>query len=87
MPENAPSYVVRQADADLYHGLNAGDFCYVFNSRQMGKTSLQVRTMKKLQAEGFACVTIDVSGQGSQEINLEQWCTGIAYARFLRYIY
>ncbi|MHC5854782.1 CHAT domain-containing protein [Nostoc sp.] len=79
LEEDDPSYVLRQADSNLYHGLKTGEFCYIFNSRQMGKTSLQVRTMKRLQAEGFACATIDVSGQGSQEINLEQWYAGIVY--------
>ncbi len=39
----------------------------------MGKTSLLVRTMKQLQADGFACAVIDISGLGSQDITIEQW--------------
>ncbi|WP_414623258.1 eIF2A-related protein [Calothrix sp. CCY 0018] len=79
LTEDAPSYVVRKADFDLYNELKAGNFCYIFNSRQMGKTSLQVRTIKRLQAEGIACTTIDISGRGSQDINPEQWYAGIVY--------
>jgi WD40 repeat protein len=79
LPEHAPSYVVRQADQDFYQGLKAGDFCYVFNSRQMGKTSLLVRTLHRLRSEGVACTTIDVSGRGSGDIKLEQWYAGIVY--------
>ncbi len=79
LSENAPSYVVRKADFDLYNELKAGNFCYIFNSRQMGKTSLQVRTIKRLQAEGIACTTIDISGRGSKDINPEQWYAGIVY--------
>ncbi|MGB3652427.1 MAG: AAA-like domain-containing protein [Rivularia sp. (in: cyanobacteria)] len=79
LTEDAPSYVVRKADFDLYKELKAGNFCYIFNSRQMGKTSLQVRTIKRLQSEGIACTTIDISGRGSKDINPEQWYAGIVY--------
>jgi hypothetical protein len=79
LPEHAPSYTIRQADRDFYAGLKAGNFCYVFNSRQMGKTSLLVRTLCRLRSEGVACTTIDVSGRGSGNIQPEQWYAGIVY--------
>ncbi|OUL21915.1 hypothetical protein BV378_25785, partial [Nostoc sp. RF31YmG] len=80
LPEDDPSYVVRKADSEFYQLLIAGEFCYVFNSRQMGKSSLLVRTKQRLEAEGFACAKIDFSILGSEEGNLEQWYTGIVYS-------
>lgn len=38
------SYIEREADIQLYQALQNRDFCYVLNSRQMGKSSLLVRT-------------------------------------------
>jgi pSer/pThr/pTyr-binding forkhead associated (FHA) protein len=77
LPANTSLYVSRQADQDFYDGLRAGEFCYVLNSRQMGKSSLRVQTMQRLQAEGFACAAIDLTQIGSQHITPEQWYAGI----------
>ena len=77
LPVNATSYVTRQADEDFYQSLKAGQFCYVLNSRQMGKSSLRVRTIKKLQAEGILCGFIDLTGIGKEDVTPEKWYAGI----------
>ncbi len=80
LPLDAVSYVKRSADDEFYAGLKAGKFCYVLNSRQMGKSSLRVRTMARLQADGIVCVSIDMTAIGSAEVTAEQWYLGVLWA-------
>ncbi|BAY24525.1 WD-40 repeat protein [Calothrix sp. NIES-2100] len=82
IPSDDPSYVIRQADAQLYTSLKAGDFCYVFNSRQMGKSSLLHRTKERLMQEGNSCIYIDVTRLGSEDTKTEQWYKGIIICLF-----
>src|SRR5688572_2811485 len=73
---DAPSYVERKADTNLLEGLLAGEFCYVLTSRQMGKSSLMVRTANKLRERGVQVIVLDLSAVG-QNITLEQWYNGL----------
>ena len=77
LAKESPSYVERLADRELEIALEKGEFCYVLNSRQMGKSSLRVRTMSKLQAGGTTCAFIDLNGGGTQNITAENWYAGI----------
>ena len=78
LPMDAPTYVVRSADRQLYHALKQGDFCYILNPRQMGKSSLMVRMINHLNHEGFSCGAIDLTRIGIENVTLEQWYKGLA---------
>ena len=77
LAKDSPSYVERIADSELETALKEREYCYVLNSRQMGKSSLGVKVMFRLQAEGKICVFIDLTGKETKKITVEQWCAGI----------
>jgi len=70
-----PSYVKRLADDELFDRAFTGEFCYILTPRQMGKSSLMVRTAQRLQAEGVQTVIVDLTAIGTVEV--EQWYLGI----------
>ncbi|MEO1402644.1 MAG: CHASE2 domain-containing protein [Cyanobacteria bacterium J06635_1] len=77
LPPDAPSYVMRQADYDLFEALQVGTYCYVLNARQMGKSSLRVHTVEQLFEVGVRCAEVELLGIGSQQITANQWYGGI----------
>jgi hypothetical protein len=73
---DAPCYVERQADKDIYRWLLQGEFCYVLDSRQMGKSSLVVRTAHRLRLHGVNVVALDLMTMGVT-LSVEQWYGGL----------
>ncbi|HET7219186.1 MAG TPA: AAA-like domain-containing protein, partial [Vicinamibacterales bacterium] len=76
LSSEAPSYVPRRADKELIGALRAGEFCYVLTPRQMGKSSLMVRTVSQLRAEAADAAVIDLTAIGLN-VSAEQWYRGL----------
>ena len=80
LPPNHATYVKRRSDDEFYQALKRGDYCYVLNSRQMGKSSLRSRTRQRLEARSatepetaIVCATLDLSGDIDTESNENTW--------------
>jgi tetratricopeptide (TPR) repeat protein len=69
-------YVVRPVDEQLYRVTLAGEYCNVLTPRQMGKSSLMVRTARRLQREGVCTATIDLTDIGT-ELGADEWYLGL----------
>jgi WD40 repeat protein len=67
-----PSYVRRKGDQELYDAVLEGEFCYVLTARQMGKSSLMVRTAARLREQGVRVAVLDLTAIG-QNVGAEQW--------------
>ncbi len=69
-------YIERQEDDELYDALTSGKYCNILTSRQMGKSSLMIRTRERLLENGYHVVVADVGLIGSQ-VSSDQWYQGL----------
>ncbi len=76
LQRDAPSYIARDADEQLYRLLKKGEVCYVLTARQMGKSSLMVQTAARLREEGATVAVLDLTTLG-QNLNEDQWYSGL----------
>lgn len=72
-------YVVRPADAELPQALREGEFCYVLAPRQIGKSSLRLRTKRQLEAQGVRCVSLDLTQFGGRQATSSEWYFDLTY--------
>jgi hypothetical protein len=73
---NVDSYVRRPLDDELLQLTLAGEYCNVLAARQMGKSSLMVRTAQKLREHGVRPIIIDITAIGSS-VSASEWYFGL----------
>ncbi|NWJ46953.1 MAG: AAA-like domain-containing protein [Chloroflexi bacterium] len=71
-------YISRQADKELLELCQKSQFTYILAPRQIGKSSLMLRTAQKLSLEGIKVVKLDLTRLGTQ-VEAEGWYYGFMY--------
>jgi hypothetical protein len=70
-------YIERAEDRELLQLLRRGQYVNVLTSRQMGKSSLMVRTMRALRNGGVRTAAIDLAAELTGAKEAEQWFRGL----------
>jgi len=78
--QNCITYVRREADALLETKLKALEYVYIFNSRQMGKSSVFRTVEYKLKQQGWLSAYISLSNIGVNNQTESSWYCGIIKA-------
>src|SRR5512138_2406482 len=68
---STPSYVKRPADDELFDALIKREYCYVLTPRQMGKSSLMIRTARRLKDQNIQTAVVDIQGIGT--VKSSEW--------------
>lgn len=66
-------YIRRQADDELLQECLVGNYAYILSTRQVGKSSLMVRTAEALAPHGIRSVIVDLSEIGVKGVTAEEW--------------
>lgn len=66
-------YATRPADEQLFQALLRGEFCTVLAPRQIGKSSLRLRTEQRLRRAGARCATVDLTRLGSRDTTADRF--------------
>src|SRR5205085_6321119 len=73
--DQEPIYVIRSADYILLNCILEGQFCYVLTARQMGKSSLMIRTARELRDRGTRLAIVDLTTIGT--VSISEWYLGL----------
>lgn len=69
-------YLARRADDELLALCRQAVFAYILTARQLGKSSLMMRTVERLHSEGIRTVIIDLTAIGVN-VSADEWYLGL----------